>query len=150
MTKKYKCPGCGKMVRLGSHFCSGEQEAQLDDPFPTHTQSPKYQTLKKVTIILVASALVLALLLSTLGFFAYILIGVIAIIVLAMFLLQGGVSGAGLRIGDNEYDILLRLLNRDKGAAERLIEAEMNRYPEFSRKECIRRVRDKLEYDRSR
>lgn len=150
MTRKYRCPGCGKNVKFGSHFCSGEPEPRLDDPFPEHRESPRFQTLKRAGIIFVASALILTLLWSFLGFYAYILIAIVTIIIAAMLLLKrNGIHGEN-GAGTPGYRELTRLLGGDRESAERLIEAEMERYPDFNRSECIRRVYDKLVYDRSR
>jgi len=142
--KTYRCPGCGRRVKFGTHFCSGEAEARLDDPMPE--KPPWRHTLTRIGVVLVASALVISLLWTVLGFYAYLLIAVVGIIVTAILI----VDRSGRRLGEPGYRELLKLTGGDRNQAERLIAAEAARYPDFSRAQCIRRAHDKLEYDRRR
>ena len=155
MAKRYRCPGCGKRVKFGTHYCSGDAayttaaEPRMDDPADPWRDSRWFRVLKKVLIVVVASALVLVLLIGSLGLYlSLILLAVITVIATAILLLRE-FTGIGPR-ESGSYSALVKLLHGDSDAADRLIASEMEKHPEFSRNECTRRVYDRLVYERSR
>jgi hypothetical protein len=151
MPKHYRCPGCGRNVRFGKHFCSGTREPQLDDPFPEYRNKPWFAALKKAGILAVVICLLLFLLFNiSLPLSVYILVVTgIVIVSFPLYLLIKGKSQVG-QDKSPDYKALVRLLHGDREAAERLITAENQKYADFSRQECIRRVHDRLVYERAR
>lgn len=151
MAKHYKCPGCGKKVKFGTHFCSGIKESQLDDPFPEYRDRPWFVALKRAGVLAVVTCLLLFLLFNVrLPLSVYILVVTgIVIVSFPLFLLINRNPQAGQEKSP-DYKALVRLLHGDRAAADRLITAENQKYPDFTRQECIRRVHDRLIYDRFR
>ncbi len=157
MARKYRCPGCGKRVKFGTHFCTGDSsystkaESRLDDPFPEYKNRRSYRILKRAGVVGVALGLVLVMLSGlrmplTRFIVISILLGAAAIPLIFIREKQED----GNRTRSRGYRDLLKLLGGDEGAADRLVTSEMQAHPDFTREECIRRVHDKLEYDRSR
>ena len=102
---------------------------------------------KKISVILIGSALVFSLLFSSLpGYLIYGLIFLILLAVAAVFIR----SALRKKNAVVEYEDLLKMTSHDKALAERLIRAEMSRSPDQKRSQSIRRARDKLYYDRAR
>ena len=145
-------------MKFGTHFCSGEPVTRLDDPFPEYRDSTWFRLLKRILVVLIASGLVLGLLRGTIGFPAYILIGLLTAGVVTVIVIRELMTGgnpekleptnAGNR--SRGYREVVKMLHGDRETADRLINDEMSRYPDFTRQDCIRRVHDRLIYERSR
>jgi hypothetical protein len=104
------------------------------------------RVIKRIGVILIASAVVLGLLFSSLGFLSYVLIFLVLMAVAAGMVIS--------RIRENsarsEYRELLKMVLHDEDLAERLIMAEFKKSPELKRSECIKLAYQRLYYDRSR
>ena len=148
--QRYRCPHCGKKVVLGEHFCLvGVKEGKLapEDFQESHPPQAAESLFKKLGIILIVAFLAGAMLWSYFGWIFALVLGfiIIAGVGLALFVSSRRRASAG-----PGYRSLVKMTGGNKDVAERLITAELNRYPDFSRSECVRRVHDRLEYEHQR
>lgn len=148
--QRYRCPDCGKKVVFGEHFClAGVIDGKLA-PENTHESHPPRAgngPLKKLGTLLIVAFLAGALLWPFLEWKSTLVVGLIIIagVGIALFFGSKSQTSAG-----PIYRSLVKMTGGDRSVAERLITAELNRYPDFSRSECIRRVHDRLEYEQRR
>lgn len=140
---KYRCPQCGKKVVFSEHFCSAGPE-----DFQKPKTSPAGKGLfKKLGTLLIVAFLAGALLWPFLDWRSTLVVGLIIIAGAGIILFAGSrrQSSSGPL-----YRNLVTMVGSDRNAAERMIDAELSKYPDFSRSECIRRVHDRLEYEHRR
>jgi hypothetical protein len=104
------------------------------------------RVIKRIGVVLIASAVVLGLLFSSLGFLSYVLIFLVLMAV-ALGMVISRIRENSARSG---YRELLKMVLHDEDLAERLILAELKKSPELKRPECIKLAYQRLYYDRSR
>lgn len=140
---KYRCPQCGKKVVFSEHICPA---AMSGDPGRENSQTNN-GLFKKLGTIVIVAFLAGAMLWPFLNWQATLVVGFIILAGVGLVLILGsrGRDSAGPL-----YRQLIKFTGGDKAVAERLINAELDRYPDFNRTECIRRVHDRLEYEHRR
>lgn len=143
MTKpKYQCPNCGKKVVFGEHMCM--VKADENEPKETPAGGGLF---KKLFTVLIVAFLAGAMLWPFLNWQSTLVVGLIILAGVGIILLTGS---RGRNSSGPLYRSLVKMSGGDKRVAERLIDGELQRYPDFSRSECVRRVHDRLEYEHQR
>lgn len=146
---RYRCPQCGKKVVFNEHFCAESKGGGLDPGDFNNPKAPQSGKglIKKLGTVLIVAFLAGAMLWPFLDWKSTLVVGFLILAGAGIVLLAGTRRKAA---AGSHYRSLVKLAGGDRNVAERLINAELARYPDFSRSECIRRVHDRLEYEHRR